>query len=212
MRLLALAAALFLPALACAQVGRDRRELRQDRRERRDDRRDLVRLEALLADYDRALARKDLGALVRIEDAVAAELRTERVETRVEVARDTAEVRRDRAEVRSERRELRGDVAAGDAAATAGDRHDLRDDRRDLRDDRRDRAVEVGTAQRRGGIAVELASLHGRTAPPELARKRALIAELVGIARAESRQDRRETREDRREIREDRRETWEDRP
>jgi hypothetical protein len=177
-----LTAVLLAPAgVAHAQYGRgaevpaDRHELRQDGRERRDDRRDLRRLEDLLARFDRARARRDRGALAAVDRAVEDELAREWRETRVEMARDRQEIRRD-----------------------------VRDgDRRDFRDDRRDAAVERGVAGRRGEIAQELRSLRGRFGPPALDRKRALLDELVGLARAELAQDRQEIREDRREGRED---------
>ncbi len=60
-------------------------------------------------------------------------------------------------------------------------------------------------------IAQELAALRRDLTPPALDRRRALVAELVALARGELASDRRELREDRRELREDRRETREDR-
>jgi hypothetical protein len=127
-------------------------------------------------------------------------------------------VRRDQAELRSEKREVAHDVAAGRPRAAAGDhrdlrddRRDLRDDRRDLRDDQRDAARERATLARLEGISGEWSRLQGRMAPPALERKRALLVELTGMARAEVAQDRQEIREDRREKREDQREAAEHR-
>jgi hypothetical protein len=194
---LLLAAALAVPALASAQPipgpaerGGDRRELRQDRRELRDDRGDAGRLEALLARLDAARARRDRRQLAAIDDAVLRELAADRAETRVEVARDAREVRDARREVRADDRDGRW----GDA----DDRHDFRDDRRDLEAERR-------IAHRRAEIDRDLRALRGRYGPPALERRRALVVELVGLARGELSGDVRELREDRRELREDRR-------
>ncbi len=74
-----------------------------------------------------------------------------------------------------------------------------------------DEALQRELASERAETQVELASLRGRRAPFELDRKRALIAELVGLARGEIAADRREIGEDRRELREDRRESRDDR-
>ncbi len=69
-----------------------------------------------------------------------------------------------------------------------------RDDRRDLRDDRRD-------LRRVAAIEHEFGSLRGRMDRRALDRKRTLLVELHGMARAELREDRREIREDRRDAR-----------
>jgi hypothetical protein len=63
---------------------------------------------------------------------------------------------------------------------------------------------------RRRSIAQEYRGLMNRVDAPSLDRKRTLLVELIGIARAEVRQDKQETREDHKELREDRRETRED--
>jgi hypothetical protein len=172
-----------------AERAQDRHELRQDRRARADDRRDLAVMEDLLARYDAARARRDRGGLAAVERAVDAELVREVRESRHELRKDRREIRRDVREVR------------------ADDPRDARDDRRDLRDDVRDARVERDMAARREAIQSELRGLRGRMAPPALDRKRALIADLVGLAQAELAQDHQEMREDRRELREDRRES-----
>lgn len=193
MRHLALTAATLLavaPAARADERARDRRELRQDHRELRqdrrayeDDRRDLRRLEQLQAELDHALRHQDPRAVAAVDEALQRELAAERRETRREAAHEHRELRRE---------------------AREGDRRDFRDDRRDLR-------VEGAMAGRRGQIGAELGSLRGRYGPGELERRRALLRELVQLARAELREDVREYREDRRELREDRREHREDR-
>lgn len=190
----ALAAALLAtaPGVTLAQAPReraqDRHELRQDRRELREDRRDVAWMEQLVARFDDARARRSRAALGAVEGDVVRVLDRELHEARVEVAKSAGETRRSGREVGSadSRPELRDD------------RRDLRDDRRDLRDDRRDLA-------RVSAIRSDFHALRGRMDRRALDRKRALLAELTRMARAELREDRREVREDRRELREDRR-------
>ncbi len=208
---LAVAGSLAAGGASAGELGRDRmermegrRELRQAARQTRDDRLDLVRLEATLAELDRARFARRPGELAAIDQRVMDLLRAEAMETRVELAQKAGEVRRDRGELRSDFREIRGD-------GVMDGRRDLRDDRRDLRDDRRDLAREQVQASRRHQIAMEYRGLSGRLDGYSVDRKRALLAELVGIARHELRGDHQELREDRQELREDRRETREDR-
>ncbi len=194
-----------------AEVRQDRREIRQDRRQKRDDRRDLLRLEALLNDFDRARRHRDARGLRQVDSSLQAILRSEAREDRREIRQDQRELRRSRREVRGERRERRHEAAQGDVRGTAQATHDLRDDRRDRRDDRRDLAQSRARAQRRGEIRHALAPLYGKYDPSSLTHKRRLLAELVQIERAELRSDRQELREDKRERREDRRERRQDR-
>lgn len=210
-----LLAVLLFSCASQAQAGRDRVEkahdrgaLRQDGRETRDDWRDAARLENLVARFDAARARGDLGALAVIDAELRGLLAGELAESRAEASRDRAELRQDQRELGSDRRELRRD---GPGAVRADDRHDRNDDRRDLRDDRRDARAEVVHDARVGQINAELAGLSGRSDNPSLNRRRALMTELVALARRELRQDGRESSEDRGELREDRRETREDR-
>jgi len=193
------------------EKAQDRRELRQDARQLRDDRLDQAKLEATLTELDRVRAAPAPGALAAVDQRVMELLRKEAVETRVEVGQKANEVRRDNVEVRGDAREIRRDAAQGAPLKAAGDVRDIRDDRRDRRDDRRDLGKEVVQASRRYQIATEYRGLVGREDPGSQDRKRALLVELVGIARAELRGDRQELREDRRELREDRRELREDR-
>ncbi|MBI5546184.1 MAG: hypothetical protein HY901_20025 [Deltaproteobacteria bacterium] len=211
-----LTAILLTSAVVQAQPGpnsrervEDRRELHQDRHEARDDIRDLRALEGLLAEFDAARARHDRRTLARIDERLRRQIRAELAEGRRELRDDRREVARDRQEVRSDRRELRHDEHGSHAAAD--DRRDLRDDKRDLRDDQRDAAQERAALERTHQLLRELDALHGRFRPQSLERKRALIGELIHLARREVRQDKQELREDRHELREDRRETREDR-
>jgi hypothetical protein len=164
-------AAPYPPApYAAAPHGGYRAEAKQDRRELRDDRWDLHHLETLLARYDAACARRDRRAMAAAEYDVLRALEREIVEARAELHRSAAEAR---------------DPWAGRRAAGF--------DRRDYRDDRRDLA-------RLEGIRDELWRLRGRMGWRAVDRKHALVAELVEVARAELREDRRERREDRREA------------
>jgi hypothetical protein len=182
-----------------AEKVRDRQALRQDGREKRDDWRDAARVEGLIARFDAARARGDFAALSAIDAELRGLLAAELTESRGELQRDRAEVRQDNREVRSDRRELVRDGAAGRGPLVkADDRHDLRDDRRDRRDDLRDVRGEARQAARVAQIDSELAGLAGRSDAPSLDRKRALMGELVALARQELRQDRREAGEDHR--------------
>lgn len=149
----------------------DRRELRQDRRDLADDGRDLAWIERLIGDFDAARARRNRRALARVEGEVARTLAREVREGRLDLARSRGEIRRDAYDGRWERRD---------------DRRDLRDDRRDLR--------RVALIER------EFGSLRGRMDRRSLDRKRTLLAELHGLARAELREDGWELREDRRDA------------
>ena len=194
----ALSLALLAPAARAddpyrdrAERGADRRELRQDHRELGDDRHDLARIEALQARLEALRhGRPPRGAVAALDADVERELAAEQHEGRRELRHDTAEVHRDAAEVRSDRHE-----------------HDRRDDRRDLADDLRDRRVEASQLHRVKELRRAWAELRGRFGPAEMARRRALLADFVALARRELRDDRQELREDRRELREDRRET-----
>lgn len=207
-----------IASVAEAQVLRDRGEkasdrqaLRQDVQEGRDDWRDAARLEALLSRFDAARARGDQAALLAIDAEVRRLLAGEVAESRVEYVKDRGEMRQDQRELASDRRELGRDHAAGRGPGVkADDVRDRNDDRRDLRDDRRDARAEARHVFRIAEIDSELGRLSGRADARSLDRKRVLLAELVGLARQELRQDRREAGEDVRELREDRRELRED--
>jgi len=181
----------------------DRRELRQDARQTMDDRLDVAKLEATLAEMDRARTARRPMELAAVDRRVMDLLRVEAMETRVEMTQKAGEVRRDNVELRSDAREIPRD-------ANPDARRDLRDDRRDKRDDRRDLTGEGIQASRRRQIAIEYRGLVGRQDAPSADRKRTLLVELIGIARNELRGDHQEMREDKRELREDRRETRED--
>lgn len=188
----------------------DRREIRQDARQTMDDRLDVVKLEATLAELDRARARPRPVEVSMVDRRVMELLHAEAVESRVEMTQKVGEVRKDNAELRSDRREVVQDKAMGTPVKAANDVHDMRDDRRDKRDDQRDLAKEAVQASRRHQIATEYRGLMNRADAPSMDRKRVLLVELIGIARAEVRGDRQEMREDHKELREDRRETRED--
>ncbi len=209
-RLLAVLA-VVLPGVACAgpansvQRAQDRHEIRTDKARRYDDWRDLNRLQGVLAKLDVARSNNNAAGLAAVDDELRTLVARELGEDRVEVAQAKAEVRRDNREVRSENREIRQDLAMGKPGQAMNDLHDRRDDIRDRRDDIRDAKVEKADLNRTRAIALELNSLAGRFDAPSLDRKRALITDLIALAKVEVVQDRRELREDRRELREDRR-------
>ncbi|MBJ6765435.1 hypothetical protein JGU66_32180 [Myxococcaceae bacterium JPH2] len=185
---------LSLPVLAQAggppERAQDRRELREDRREQRDDRRDLHQLESLINRYDAARGRRDRNDLNRVESELRAYIASELDESHHELAKDVREVRRDNRELRDDRN---GWSSPGARA----------DDRRDRRDDVRDARAERASLEQTRSIARELDGLYGRTDPGSLQRKRALMGDLLQLARAEQMQNHAEMREDRRELRED---------
>jgi len=192
------------------EINQDRRELRQDAAARRDDWRDLKRLEGALSRFDNARATSNAMELRWVDDEVRGLLSQELAEGRAELAKDKAEVRRDVREVRGDAREVRRDEFHGAGYREREDRRDMRDDRRDLHKDVQDVRAEKENLRRTWWIANEYDGLYGRMDPNALAQKRALITELIGLARQELRQDNREMREDRHELREDRREQRED--
>lgn len=208
--ILALGGAFIIPASAAAQSKskerrQDRRELKQDRRERRDDRLDHARLKAALADFDRARRSRSKVGLDSVDARLRKMLREEAREGRKEIRRDRREKNRSQREVRKETRERRDHARQGKPGAVAKDTRDIRDDRRDARDDRRDLLEEKASHAKRQRIRSKLAPLYGKYDRKSLRAKRALIVDLVAMAKVEMRHNRRETREDRRELREDRR-------
>src|SRR5262245_21162354 len=84
------------------EKAQDRRDLRQDARQTRDDRLDVAKLEATLAEMDRARAARRPMELAALDRRVMDLLREEAMETRVEMAQKAGEVRRDNAELRNE--------------------------------------------------------------------------------------------------------------
>jgi hypothetical protein len=193
------------------ELAQDRREIAQDKRQINDDARDARRFTLLLRELDGLRAAGNLPGVSAVEQRVLAALDDELREANRETAQKSAEATRSAGEVRRDRREVAGDVARGRPGRAADDVRDLNRDRRNLADDRRDLAIEVAQGQRVQAIRTEYAALAGRMEPASLDRKRALLAEVVGLQRAEVRNGVQELREDRRERREDRRELREDR-
>lgn len=191
-----------------AERAHDRRELRQDDAAMADDGSDRLEVEALLEDFRVARKSADAAALAALDSRVEGYLAGEVGESSAEVSAATQELGTDRREVRSDRREIR----ENGVAERADDRRDLRNDRRDRRDDRRDVAAEQNQANRLASVRAEWVVLPDNTTDMKaLARKEALLEQLVAMARTEVGRDARERAEDRRELREDRRETREDR-
>jgi hypothetical protein len=185
----ALLATLLLAGSAHAQEWRKHVERAQERKESRQDKRVLLDDPRHVAWLEDVLARFDAAWKANDEEAMSA------VEGRL------------RALITAELAEGEAELAAGKPGAAADDR----------RDDKRDTRVEAATHQTRKKISRELSILRGSRWPADMQRSRALIVELIQLAkqevgqtRQELREDKRETREDKRETREDKRETRED--
>lgn len=214
-----LLAVLVLSQVASAQAlrnaiekAKDRQDLRQDRRQLADDRWDAARAAKMLAEYDQAMAAKNVLKLGQLDGAFKLHLEREIAESKVESAQARQEVREDKAELRSDRRELRQDVALDRRPGVViDDAKDKAKDRVDLADDRRDVVKERLSRERLQAIAAQLAGLAGKFDAGSVQAKRGLYAEVVGNALNEIARDKQEQREDRRELREDRKETREDR-
>lgn len=187
----------------------DRQDLRQDKRQLVNDAKDLGDVNALLAQYDLALSRNDAMGIKAVDAQFQNYLAKEAVEANREVAQAQQEVRQDKREVRGDRRELGGDLARGKRAGD--DARDLARDKVNTVDDRSDAARERNARSRLFLIRGELAPLQGLVDPGATARKRALYAEVVTLAKSDLARTKIEQGEDRRELREDRRETREDR-
>jgi hypothetical protein len=212
---------LFVPALVCAQVGRDAAERRSDRRQIGTDRvqlagdvADVRRLERLVGELDQARVSGNKGAEVAVQARIAQELRQETREGGRDLAQDKVEAAGARSEVRSDRREIRRDRAgAASPAQTRDDKRDLRDDRRDARDDARDAVASAQRAQKQQQIIAELRKIQPQVAANDAntkARQRSLLDEFLQVSKQDAKATGRELGEDRRELREDRRETRED--
>jgi len=87
----------------------DRKEIRRDWRGLADDRADLNRLSDLVTRWGDARTAKDQATQSRLEQRIAAELRTDLRETGTQAGDTRREVRRDRRELGSDRREVRDD-------------------------------------------------------------------------------------------------------
>ena len=189
----------------------DRQDLRQDKRQLANDAKDLGDVNVLLSQYDLALSKNDAIGIKAVDAQFQSYLAKEAVEANREVAQAQQEVREDKREVRGDRRELGGDLARGKRpGVVADDARDLARDKANTADDRSDAARERNARNRLFLIRGELAPLQGLVDPGATARKRALYAEVVNLAKSDLVRTKVEQGEDRRELREDRRETRED--
>jgi len=176
-----------------AEVRHDQRELGRDQAEVADDVRDLRWAETLRARFDEAWRRADWRRLQRLEDGVLRYLAQERRDARADLAHDAGEASRDAAGLQQERRE--------------GDRHEAREEAGRLHRDRREAQRDQAVLHRLEDLERRFAGLRGLTDRGAMERKRAIIDDLVRMARNELRHDERGRREDRRELREDLRDT-----
>lgn len=218
MRLMLIAAvvvattALAQPLKNAAERAKDRQDLRQDNRQMADDKWDLAKSQKLLADYDAAAAKNNTARLAELDALALKRIDVEIAESHVESAQARQEIREDNREIHGDKKELAKDVVKGKGPLVkADDVHDLNRDKVNRADDVADAAKERISRERLQAIRAQLVGLSGRFDPPSVGTKRALYAEVVGIAGNEVVRDAKEKVEDKRELREDRRETREDR-
>lgn len=205
-------AALAQPLKNAMERAKDRQDLRQDHRQMADDQWDLAKSQKLLADYDQAAAKGNAARLAELDALALKRVDVEIAESHVESAQARQEVREDNREVRGDKKELAKDVVKGKGPLVkADDVHDLHRDKVNRADDAADAAKERLSRERLQAIRAQLVGLSGKFDAPSVTTKRALYAEVVGIAGNEVVRDAKEKVEDKRELREDRRETREDR-
>lgn len=146
--------------------------------------RDMKHMEELLVRFDGARARRDRAAQRNIDQEVAVALRTEIDETRRELGQALGEVRKERGEIRA-------DMAAGQHA-------EAREDKRDLQDAKWDVARERAQLVKLEKLSRDWERIRDRRSSVQVRRKRAILVELLEMAKMEVREDRREMREERR--------------
>lgn len=185
---LTLCLALGLPAVAAADPHGGRHELRNDKGELRDDLRDAERARWFLNELERASAAHDRRALASVEARVTRALEDEAREASRETGEAARELRRDGRK--------QGWEPAHDYQDERGDR--LADDMHRV-DDRRDLMREAEYRRRILVIREEWSSLRGLRGRKPMARKHALLEEMVRLSRFEIRRDVQELKEDRRE-------------
>jgi len=189
-------------ALEQRERNQEQRERSFDRRARLDDQRDLARIESQAARLETMRTnRAPAWAVAALDADVERELASERLEGRAELRRDDQEVRRSQEQVDANRRQGPGDLRPSetrmDPGARQERREDRQEDRRALADDVRDQQAEAAQGERIEALRREWAALRGQYGRPGLDRRRALLAELVTLARAELAGDRQERHEDR---------------
>jgi hypothetical protein len=167
---------------------RERTSARMDSRSRRDDLRDLARIKAIAARYDAARAAHDDDALVTVRAEMRTAALNEIEEGRVEAARLRAEVAQDGDKAPSDRHGS-VQVASMDGGVVP--------DRVSRHDDTRGAAPRAKEETRRLQIAGELRDMPASMDEAHFGRERALLSELVTLAKPEKPRDVREDRSER---------------
>jgi hypothetical protein len=173
--------ALALPAMALANDW-DRRDRGRDRRALHDDLRDARLADQLLQDFERTWAALDRNGLHAVELRVQAALEDETREADREAGRAGHELRRDAREARDDR------------WASPRERAE---NRRELADDQQDVMRAADYRNRINSLRGEWATIRDQRVYGAMARKHAIIEELVRLSHLSIREDARELREER---------------
>ncbi|MFM7200451.1 MAG: hypothetical protein ACKO6N_06650 [Myxococcota bacterium] len=187
-------------------------EQAQNRYERRDDKLDLVQLENLLRRFDQAKAARRPALMSDVDSDVLKALAAELVEGRQEVAQKYDEAARSGQELAQGRAEAGRDAAyMAPPPVVRDDVRDVRKDAADYREDRADLNREQNIQLRKRSLAREYRTFAHMHDPRSSMRKRAVLIDLITLAKMEVQENRKEKHEDRNERREDKQERHEDR-
>lgn len=181
-------------AVAAAQVAADRAQASSDRRraaatagERSHDLRDVATLQSLAGRFDAARTAKDAAALRVVRGEFRTLAMKERTESRAQIAQGAAESRPGAVEPEEPRREIAAASLAEPAPASAATRASRGEPSTKQANDQRDRDVAAARIQmRRQEIVMDLRNLGGGTNAATLDHERALMRELILLAKAES--------------------------
>lgn len=183
-----------------------------NRAERKDDRMDLRELQNLLVRMDQAVAVRSPGLLSDVDSGVLRALHRELGEDRTELYNKSLEAQRSTLELTGSQVEARRDGAyLAPPPVMRDDLRDASDDRRDLAEDRIDLAREQNQHLNKRSLAQQYRSLAHQHYPRAVAQKRAILVQLIDLARIELGDDNKERKEDRIERAEDKHERREDR-
>src|SRR5262245_46746984 len=169
-------------AVAAAQVAADRAQASADRRtttaakERTHDLRDVATLQSLASRFDAARG-KDAGALRVVRGEFRALAMKERAEGRTQVVSDPPNPRPSPVVTEESRREIAVASAADSAPAMDDGSAGVKDDPK--------AAASARIQMRRQEIVMDLRNLGGSTNTATLDHERALLGELIALAKAE---------------------------
>lgn len=183
-----------------------------NRSERKDDRMDLRELQNLLERMDQAVASRRPALLSDVDSGVLRALHRELGEDRAELYNKSLEAQRSTQELAGSQIETRRDGAyLAPPPVMRDDLRDAADDRRDVVEDRVDLAREQDQHLRKRSLAQQYRGLAHQHYPRAVAQKRAILVQLIDLARIEIGDGNKEKKEDRLERAEDKRERREDR-